>query len=143
MGNHQGRSRTVYGARLRHERRRLRLTQRQMAEATGIAAPKLCMMENGTQEIRAKALVQLGGAGVDILFVLTGRAGRQADAAAAELLTSYEHLRADLQAHVRSFALALAGHVQAGQGVKKASGVNGRDLRLPPDIDARAATARK
>lgn len=60
------------GARLQAERKRLDLTQDQMAALVGVSKRTLASYEAGTREAGAALLNLAAGAGVDVLFVLTG-----------------------------------------------------------------------
>lgn len=60
------------GARLQAERKRLDLTQDQMASLVGVSKRTLASYEGGAREPGAALLNLAAGAGVDILYVLTG-----------------------------------------------------------------------
>jgi transcriptional regulator with XRE-family HTH domain len=62
-----------FGARLAEERKRLGYKQAQFAALVGCDAPKQSLYENGHRELRADYLARIAAAGVDVLYVLTGR----------------------------------------------------------------------
>lgn len=73
------------GARLQAERKRLDLTQDQMAALVGVSKRTLASYEGGTREAGAALLNLAAGAGVDVLYVLTGAPSPQAaDSLSAE-----------------------------------------------------------
>lgn len=74
------------GARLQAERKRLDLTQDQMAALVGVSKRTLASYEAGTREAGAGLLNLAAAAGVDVLFVLTGAPSPQA----AESLSAEE-----------------------------------------------------
>lgn len=59
--------------RLRQERKRLSLSQREMGQLGGVAANAQGKYESGERIPRADYLAALASAGVDVLYVLTGR----------------------------------------------------------------------
>lgn len=61
------------GTRLRQERRRLGLSQREMGQIGGVAANAQGKYESGDRMPKADYLAALAGAGVDVLYVLTSR----------------------------------------------------------------------
>ena len=61
------------GTRLRQERRRLGLSQREMGQIGGVAANAQGKYESGDRLPKADYLAALAGAGVDVLYVLTSR----------------------------------------------------------------------
>lgn len=61
------------GTRLRQERRRLGLSQREMGQIGGVAANAQGKYESGDRVPKADYLAALAGAGVDVLYVLTNR----------------------------------------------------------------------
>ena len=62
-----------FGARLAEERKRLGLKQAQFARLVGVDVPKQSLYENGHRELRGAYLARLDSAGVDVLYVLTGK----------------------------------------------------------------------
>ena len=63
---------TQLGSRLREERKRLNLTQTQLAEAAGISLTSQSHYESGTHRPDSTYLSHAARAGIDILYVLTG-----------------------------------------------------------------------
>jgi len=68
----------MYGQRVAAERKRLGLTQRELAALLGVGRTAVAMIETGKASLDINRLVELGASGFDILFVLTGMPGRQA-----------------------------------------------------------------
>lgn len=86
----------MYGQRIAAERKRLGLTQHELATLLGIGRTAVAMIETGKASFDISRLVKLGATGFDILFVLTGMPGHQA----AGKLLDWE------------LCLAIAKHVQ-------------------------------
>lgn len=61
------------GTRLREERKRLGLSQREMGQLGGVAANAQGKYESGERVPKADYLSALASVGVDVLYVLTGR----------------------------------------------------------------------
>lgn len=73
------------GARLQAERKRLDLTQDQMAALVQVSKRTLASYEAGAREPGSLLLFLAAGAGVDVLYVLTGQPSPQtADCLTAE-----------------------------------------------------------
>lgn len=68
----------MFGARLAAERKRLGLSQKQLAERIGVGRSAVAMIETDRASLDAQRLVDLGADGFDVLFVLTGEPGRVA-----------------------------------------------------------------
>lgn len=64
------------GARLRAERRRLKMTQEDFATACGVARRAQTAYEAGTRYPDARYLALAASLGVDIAFVVTGTTSR-------------------------------------------------------------------
>jgi transcriptional regulator with XRE-family HTH domain len=81
----------TFGARLREERKRLGLKQAEFAALVGTDVPKQSLYENGHRSLRAAYLARTAAAGVDVLYVLTGRRseGEWLDSSAGEFLSAY------------------------------------------------------
>lgn len=62
-----------FGERLREERRRLGLTQGDLAAVASIATNTQANYEKGTRNPDSAYLAAVAGAGVDVLYVLTGQ----------------------------------------------------------------------
>jgi transcriptional regulator with XRE-family HTH domain len=79
-----------FGARLAEERKRLGFRQAQFASLVGTDVPKQSLYENDRRELRAAYLSKLPAAGVDLLYVLTGRRSQGwLDEGAAEALAAW------------------------------------------------------
>jgi transcriptional regulator with XRE-family HTH domain len=64
-----------FGSRLAEERKRLGLKQAEFADLAGTDVPKQSLYENDRRDLRAAYLSRIAAAGVDVLYVLTGRRG--------------------------------------------------------------------
>ena len=98
----------TFGTRLAEERKRLGLKQAEFAALVATTAPKQSLYENDKRELRAAYLAPLAEAGVDIVYVLTGRrseGGLGQDS--SDLLTAYVALPAEMQQAVEALARAL------------------------------------
>lgn len=62
----------MFGKRIAEERKRLGLSQQKLADAMGFGRSALAMIETGRAKIDVEWLVDLGGHGIDVIFVLTG-----------------------------------------------------------------------
>ncbi|TDJ76977.1 XRE family transcriptional regulator [Pseudomonas putida] len=100
------------GARLQAERKRLDLTQDQMAALVGVSKRTLASYEAGTREAGALLLNLAVGAGVDVLFVLTGVPSPQAadslSTGEAQLVERYRRMSHEAQGTINSVSEALA-----------------------------------
>lgn len=98
-----------FGARLGEERRRLGLKQAEFAALVGTDVPKQSLYENDKRELRADYLARLPDAGVDVVYVLTGRRseGGWLSEEASELLSAYVALPPDMQRAVADLARAM------------------------------------
>jgi transcriptional regulator with XRE-family HTH domain len=101
--------RCSFGTRLAEERRRLGLKQAEFAKLVGTDVPKQSLYENDRRELRADYLARLAEAGVDVVYILTGRRGESGrlDAGSTDLLASYLALPADMQQALEALARAL------------------------------------
>ena len=61
------------GARLQSERKRLNLNQEQFANIVGVSKRTLASYESGSREAGSVLLNLAAGAGVDVLYVVTGQ----------------------------------------------------------------------
>lgn len=68
-----------FSIRLREERKRLSLTQADMAAAGGVKPNAQVHYESGDRVPSADYLQRLEGAGIDVLYVLTGRRAAPSD----------------------------------------------------------------
>lgn len=74
-----------FGARLKEERKRLRLTQTEFAALAGLQLGAQVNYEKNERSPDANYLMAIAGAGADVTYILTGR---RSDAAAAETSAS-------------------------------------------------------
>ena len=91
-----------FGGRLREERKRLGFRQAEFAALVGTDVPKQSLYENDHRQLRAAYLERIAAAGVDILYVVTGRRnegvlGEEASAFLAAYLGLPEALREPVQ----------------------------------------------
>jgi transcriptional regulator with XRE-family HTH domain len=98
-----------FGKRLAEERRRLGLKQAEFVALVGTDVPKQSLYENDKRALRADYLARLAEAGVDVIYVLTGRRseGRSLSQEASDLLTAYLMLPPEMQEAVEVLAHAL------------------------------------
>jgi transcriptional regulator with XRE-family HTH domain len=98
-----------FGKRLAEERRRLGLKQAEFATLVGTNVPKQSLYENDKRELRAAYLARLPAAGVDVVYVITGRRGEDGglEQGASNLLTAYLALPAELQPAMQDLARTL------------------------------------
>jgi transcriptional regulator with XRE-family HTH domain len=99
-----------FGARLAEERKRLGLKQAEFAAKVGTDVPKQSLYENDHRELRAAYLAGVADAGVDVLYVLTGRRseGPWLDEDVGRLLSAYFGLPPELRKAVVRLARELA-----------------------------------
>jgi len=98
-----------FGTRLADERKRLGQKQAEFAALVGTNVPKQSLYENDKRELRAAYLARLPEAGVDVLYVLTGRRGEQGQLPqdASDLLTAYLALPPEIRRALEDLARAL------------------------------------
>jgi transcriptional regulator with XRE-family HTH domain len=101
-----------FGTRLAEERRRLGLKQAEFAKLAGTDVPKQSLYENNRRELRARYLARLAEAGVDVVYILTGRRseGDWLGQGASDLLTAYLALPPEMQQALDALAGALRAH---------------------------------
>ena len=88
----------AFGARLKEERKRLGLKQAEFASRVETDVPKQSLYENDRRALRAPYLSRIAAAGVDVLYVLTGRRSEGwLDDSAAEFLAAWLRLPAELR----------------------------------------------
>lgn len=109
------------GKRLRQERKRLGLSQKEMGELGGVAANAQGKYESGERAPRADYLAALAKAGVDVLFVLTSRrsARVQIDSAFSKVDAvpiNSELLLIEVQQAVRHFVSTIEGLSSGPEG---------------------------
>jgi len=98
-----------FGTRLADERKRLGLKQAEFAALVATTVPKQSLYENDKRALRADYLARLAEAGVDIVYVLTGRRGADGGLGqgASDLLTDHLALPAEMQRALEALARAL------------------------------------
>jgi transcriptional regulator with XRE-family HTH domain len=98
-----------FGKRLAEERRRLGLKQAEFAKLVGTDVPKQSLYENDRRELRADYLARLAGAGIDVIYILTGRRGEagRLGQGSTDLLSAHVALPADMQRALEELARAL------------------------------------
>ncbi|WP_164276473.1 helix-turn-helix transcriptional regulator [Stenotrophomonas sp. B1-1] len=84
------------GVRLRAERKRLGLTQEQMADAVGIKKQSQLRYESGKSSPTLEYLFRLQRLGANIAYILTGAAGGL-DSREEEVLLKFRHASDDTQ----------------------------------------------
>ncbi|RMQ94562.1 putative DNA-binding protein [Pseudomonas savastanoi pv. glycinea] len=116
------------GRRLRQERKRLGLSQKEMGELGGVAANAQGKYESGERAPRADYLAALAKAGVDVLFVLTSRrsARVQIDSAFSKVDAvpiNSELLLVEIQQAVRHFVSTIEGLSSASEAQRESPNV--------------------
>jgi transcriptional regulator with XRE-family HTH domain len=98
-----------FGTRLAEERKRLGLKQAGFAKLVGTGVLKQSLYENDKRELRAPYLARIAGAGVDVVYVLTGRrsADVQLGREASDLLAAYVALPTEMQRALDDLSRAL------------------------------------
>jgi transcriptional regulator with XRE-family HTH domain len=98
-----------FGTRLAEERKRMGLKQAAFAALVGTDVPKQSLYENDRRELRADYLARLAEAGVDVIYILTGRRGEGGwlGKGPSELLSAYLSLPAEVQKALERFACSL------------------------------------
>jgi transcriptional regulator with XRE-family HTH domain len=98
-----------FGKRLAEERKRLGLKQAEFVARLGIDVPRQSLYENDRRELRADYLARIAEAGVDIVYVVTGRRGEggQLGEGASTLLTDHAALPPKMRLAVEGLAHAL------------------------------------
>src|SRR5689334_22324107 len=122
-----------FGSRLAEERKRLGLKQGEFAELVGTAIPKQSLYENDRRELRADYLARLPEAGVDIVYVLTGRRneGDWLGRGPSDLLTDYLALQPDMQQALAAFVRSLRDQLTRPAGATLHARAS--DYRAPPE----------
>jgi transcriptional regulator with XRE-family HTH domain len=100
-----------FGNRLAEERKRLGLKQVEFAGRVNTDVAKQSLYENDRRDLRADYLARLADAGVDVLYVLTGRRsdGHWLGSGASDLLSAYLGLPPDMQQALLTLAQTLSG----------------------------------
>ena len=107
-----------FGSRLAEERKRLGLKQAAFAELVGTDVPKQSLYENDRRELRADYLARVAAAGVDVLYILTGRRndGGGLGEEASDLLSCYFALPPEMQRALEGLARSLHDAFARGPG---------------------------
>jgi transcriptional regulator with XRE-family HTH domain len=100
-----------FGSRLAEERKRLGLRQAAFAQLVGTDVPRQSLYENDRRELRADYLGRIAAAGVDVLYILTGRRaeGQWLGEEASELLSCYLALPPEMRRALEGLARSLHG----------------------------------
>ncbi|MDR0182423.1 helix-turn-helix domain-containing protein [Lysobacter arvi] len=109
------------GARLRAERKRLGLTQAELADRAGVTSVTQRNYESGKRAPDALYLASMAQLGADVQFIVTGLAGREPTVDEAELLSRYRAASPEVQSVIRA-ALGAAARVEAGASGATISG---------------------
>lgn len=72
-----------FGERLRSERLRIGMQQLELADACAVARKTLSVWEKGEQTPNAAVLSRMAAAGVDVLYVVTGKRADESEATLA------------------------------------------------------------
>ena len=114
-----------FGGRLKEERKRLKLTQPQLAEKAGTTKSTQLLYEKDTIKANSEYLAAIAKIGIDVVYVLTGvRGGMLLTAEEATLLTRYRSASVTL----RSAAMAVLGATDTPAPVHEVKTVTvGRD----------------
>ncbi len=114
------------GARLKSERVRLGKSQAELAAAIGVAKKSQTNYELGHSLPSAQYLAAAAGAGVDVLYVLTGVQAPQMSGDESELLRRYRNSSPEVRAAVLGalgiLAVPTAGGVQIGNASQVITG---------------------
>lgn len=125
MSSNKREEKLSIGARLREERKRLRMTQADFAQVAGLSRVTQRYYENDERSPDAEYLAAVAAIGVDVQYVITGqRSGLAASLASDEaaLLDNYRHSSDEGRASMRTVSSALAkspvsdGDVEDGGG---------------------------
>lgn len=113
------------GARLREERRRLGLTQDQLALIAGVTRRAQTRYETDANSASSAYFSAIAEVGIDVLYVLTGRRAIPVQATLSEeelaLLDNYRHSSREDQAAMRRMGLAMSKQTSE----KKRNGTTG------------------
>lgn len=105
-------NRVEFADRLRQERRSLGLNQTDFARLGGVGLQTQSRYELGDTEPNAAYLAAISDAGVDVLFILTGRRSRDTlQEEASELVTIFLTMPDDMRDGLLTFARSMGGYV--------------------------------
>ncbi|WP_080290208.1 helix-turn-helix domain-containing protein [Pseudomonas syringae] len=113
------------GLRLRRERLRLRLSQRELGEAGGVEINTQGKYENAKRLPKADYLAAVSALGVDVLYVLTGQpasAITELSNSESMILANYRALKDEDKATISRVVLTISGLLADGQGPVKKTG---------------------
>lgn len=85
------------GSRLRSERLRLKMTQKAMASACGVSNRQQLNYEGQEQIPGGAYLAHAAGLGVDIVYVLKGKAAPGSNAEESRLLAAYRNAKPEMK----------------------------------------------
>ncbi|WP_069267643.1 helix-turn-helix domain-containing protein [Paraburkholderia nodosa] len=108
----------AFAIRLRQERRRLGLNQAELASAGGVQKHAQLNYEKGTRHPDASYLAGIAEAGVDVLYLLTGRRSDPSivalDPDEERLLVGYRELKPREKRGVQGLVAAILGSPESG-----------------------------
>lgn len=108
------------GARLREERKRLKMTQAGFADAGGISVSALKLYEGDERDPGAQCLYELSTVGLDVQYVVTGIRSKTALGTDEQvLLEGYRALDAATRKRILAFVLTETGPVAVREKIKK------------------------
>lgn len=108
------------GERLREERKRLRMTQVEFADAGSIGVSTLKLYENGDRDPGAAFLAELSENGVDVQYVVTGIHSNTPMAADEQvLLDGYRTLDPATRKRLLAFVLTESGPLDVSRKIKE------------------------
>lgn len=114
------------GKRLREERKRLKMTQAEFADAAQIGVSTLKLYEGGERDPGAICMYELSTIGLDVQYVVTGVRSNVALAADEHiLLDGYRDLDAATKKRMLAFVLTESGPVAARKEIQKVSAKQG------------------
>lgn len=114
------------GLRLRRERLRLGLSQRELGEAGGVEINTQGKYENAKRLPKADYLAAVSALGVDVLYVLTGQpasAITELSNSESMILANYRTLKEEDKATISRVVLTISGLLADGQGPVKQQGL--------------------
>lgn len=108
------------GARLKEERKRLKMTQAEFAEAGGIGVSALKLYEGEDRDPGAQCLYELSTIGLDAQYVITGIRSKTALASDEKLLLDgYRSLDLATRKHTLAFVLTESGPAAVSRKIKE------------------------
>lgn len=115
--------------RLREERQRVEPHQGRFAQRIGLTQQKQSFLENANREIRTEYLAAIGEAGLDVLYILTGRRQESPllSRKATELLNAFGRLTPDIQ----DAAVTVVRAMNEGAGARPSESVRMTESQRP------------